>query len=383
MRSLLSNFSLQEIAILYRTNAQSRAIEEYLVRSAIPYKIVGGLRFYERKEIKDVLAYLRIIANPQDTVSLQRIINVPRRGIGRTSWETLMLKALAEGKDIYSVLARPEELNLPNRQKGQIAAFYNMVETIRSKVEECSLTQLVDEILAATGYLKELEEEGTVDAQSRLENIRELFNVLKKIDEPGMAGLESFLEEVALVSDIDGFNRDEKGLTLMTLHSAKGLEFPVIFLVGMEEGFCPHSLSETPEEIEEERRLCYVGMTRAQERLYMTWASSRQIYGQLMFRKPSPFLASIPTAVIAAPKNKKKEKFMKTMAIALDKSTPERPTEISSDGYILGGKVRHPQWGIGTIVSITGRDKDLTLTLAFDGIGLKDIIVEYVDLEIL
>jgi len=372
----------RDIAVFYRTNAQSRIIESALVQAGIPYRIVGGMKFYDRMEIKDLLAYLKLIYNPDDTLSFFRVVNTPRRGIGPATLETLEQEALKRGTTPYRVLGQVKDLPLGPRQKNSLAGFYNMIEELRGEVEKLVLGDLLQEILERTGYWAQFAESDNIEAQSRMENIQELFNVLEDVPEEGWEGLENFLAEVSLVSDIDMYEEDKGGITLMTLHTAKGLEFPVVFMVGMEEGFCPHTRSmEDPEEIEEERRLCYVGMTRAQETLYITWAQRRQIFGANVGRDPSQFLQCIPPETCDEEgENEKKDDF-------LDGWDPEVPEEDSlnqgEEKFVPGQKVRHPKWGVGRIVKKEGKGKDLKLTLAFDGQGLREILVEYVKLEII
>ncbi len=264
--------NLNQFVILYRTNAQSRIFEEGLLQRNIPYRLIGALRFYERKEIKDILAYLKLIANPEDRVSLRRIINVPPRGIGKVT--------------------QKEKVKSKN-ENPKILKFYQMIDEFRIKVKKIKLPELIDSILEKTGY-REWLLDGTEEGEMRLENIEELKSVAKKAK-----NLEEFLENVSLVSDIDSYDRQAKAVTLMTLHNAKGLEFPIVFITGMEEGLFPHARSMMePAELEEERRLCYVGMTRARLRLYFTFAHARLIYGGLQANQPSRFLADIPEELV-------------------------------------------------------------------------------------
>ncbi len=356
----------KDIAIFYRTNAQSRILEDSLMKAAIPYRIVKGLRFYERKEVRDLLAYLKILYNPEDKLSLQRIINTPRRGIGKASWEALLDEAERLGITPYEALSRSQDIDLSSRQRSRLQKFYELIEDLRREIAGNEIDHLAHKVLGKTGLMRELEEEGTDDARSRIENIQELFNVMQEVDGVGMEALEEFLAGVALVAEIDTLDPEKGGLTLMTLHASKGLEFPVVFMVGMEDGFCPHSLSTEPEEKEEERRLCYVGMTRAKDRLYMTWAHSRQIYGNRFSREPSSFLQEF------SPETFQEE----------DPESSEGKVE-SKEDFPLGSKVLHPTLGIATVISKKGKGDKLTLTLAFPNKGIKDIMVDYVDLEVL
>jgi len=360
-----------DIAIFYRTNAQSRIIETALNKSGIAYRVVGGVRFFDRREIKDLLAYLQLIYNPRDSMSLLRVINTPRRGIGPATVETLEEVARQQGDTIYQVLPQVEEMELGSRQRNSLVRFYRMIEEWREKVPELHPEDLLQDILDKTGYWDQLAAGDSIEAQTRMENIQELFSVMSGINEEGWPALESFLGEVALLTDIDLLDEEEGQVTLMTLHTAKGLEFPVVFMVGMEEGFCPHSRSqEDPDQIEEERRLCYVGMTRAQEILYITWAQRRTIFGTSTDRSSSEFLQLIPP---------------ETCAEEPEQEPAENNKDNEAGKYKLGQKVRHPQLGVGKIVGmdLKGNRQELQLTLAFDGKGIKNILVDYVDLEIL
>ncbi len=373
-----------DIAVFYRTNAQSRLIETALMQTGIPYKIVGGTRFYDRMEIRDLLAYLRLIYNPDDTLSFLRIINTPRRGIGKATIEEIENVALQQGLTQYRVLQNTERLSVGVKQRKSLTGFYQMVEELRADVEKTRPGDLLQEILERTGYWAKLVESHSIEDQTRLENIQELFNVLEDIQEEGWEGLENFLAEVSLLSDIDLYEEEKGGITLMTLHTAKGLEFPVVFMVGMEEGFCPHSRSmENPEEIEEERRLCYVGMTRAQEKLYITWARERQIFGTSVRRVPSEFLDDIPPETCCRGEEEEEDELDGFSPVESCPEGEEKESCSGEDKFVPGQKVKHPKWGVGRIVNKTGEGKDLKLTLAFDGQGLKEILVEYVKLEIL
>ncbi len=291
----------KEYAILYRTNAQSRILEEKLVQRNIPYKLVGGVNFYQRKEIKDVLAYLRTINNGRDDVSVKRIINVPKRGIGLTSIDRLMDYSISNDTSFYDACKHAEQIPGLSRAAGKISPFVSMIEILKGKLGNptYSLSDLFDEVLEATGYVEDLEAEDTDEARSRIENIDELRNKLVSFEENAAedASLNDFLEEVSLVADIDSLDANTNVVTLMTLHSAKGLEFPNVYLCGMEDGIFPSYMSITsddPMDIEEERRLCYVGITRAMKRLHLTCARQRMQNGEIRFNKPSRFVHEIP-----------------------------------------------------------------------------------------
>ena len=288
-------YKYSDFAILYRMNSQSRAIEDILRREDIAYKIVGGLKFYERKEIKDIIAYLRLVQNFSDNLSLQRIINEPKRGIGKTSLDKIEKIANENGISMYEVIKKADEFEL-NRVYLSAREFINTMEEISAKKDSLGLSELVKLILDKTGYMEALKLEKTAEAESRIENLSEFLTVTMEFEEEEAdSSLSEFLEGITLSSDIDGVEDEENSVTLMTLHSAKGLEFPVVFLVGMEEGIFPgyKSIGEQ-KELEEERRLCYVGITRAKEHLYLTCAKKRTIFGSTSYNRISRFLREIP-----------------------------------------------------------------------------------------
>jgi DNA helicase-2/ATP-dependent DNA helicase PcrA len=272
----------REFAIFYRTNAQSRVLEDGLRRANIPYQIVGGLKFYDRQEIKDVLAYLRLLSNPLDTLSLRRIINVPRRGIGQVSWSRM--EALAEERGLHGLAILPAVLDsdaVSKSVRSKLRSFYGLMQALRDDASQMDVADITREVLNRTGYADQLDEEQTAEARTRLENVRELVNAAQEFDRYGEGeGLQDFLSQTALLSDQDSLDDDSGSVVLMTLHASKGLEFPVVFIAGMENGLFPHNRSfDEPAEMEEERRLCYVGITRAEQRLFLTGASRRRIYG--------------------------------------------------------------------------------------------------------
>ena len=292
-------------------NAQSRAIEDILRRENIPYKIVGGLKFYERKEIKDAIAYLRLIYNPADNLSLKRIINEPKRGIGKTSLDKIQEISDKTGTSMYEIIKHAEEYDL-NRVKTNSDEFINLIEELRIKREELSISELLKEVLKKSGYTKALELENSVEAETRMQNLEEFLTVAIEFeDESADNTLAEFLESITLTSDIDEMQDEENSVTLMTLHSAKGLEFPVVFLVGMEEGIFPgyKSIGE-PRELEEERRLFYVGITRAKQFLHLTCAKHRTIFGSTSYNAVSRFIKEIPDNLLdGVVNNDKEEKF--------------------------------------------------------------------------
>lgn len=356
------------IAVLYRTNAQSRILEEVLLQNGIAYTIVGGTRFYERKEIKDTMAYLRAIVNPADTISLSRIINTPRRGIGKSSLQRFFAYVQETGITPTEALLRAGEIDLisPKARREMI----NLGELFQLwRTHEGSVTELVRDVLESTGYRQELLAEKTVEAQTRLENLDEFLSVTRAFDGGTGGTLDEFMGEIALFTDLDSLDDRSDQVTLMTLHSAKGLEFPAVFLSGMEEGVFPHSRAfSEPTQLEEERRLCYVGVTRAEERLHLTYATRRTLYGNTVYNQPSRFLAEIPGDLIEGH--------------AAEKSvlTPEPATPVVGS-FKVGEKVWHRKWGQGTVVMLEGEGDDARITVAFPGKGVKTLLLMYAPLE--
>lgn len=361
-------YSYRDLAVFYRTNAQSRVIEEIFLRYGIPYKIVGGLRFYERQEIKDILAYLRVIVNPMDTVSLKRIINVPRRGIGKKTVEKLELHSMRTGKSFYSVVTGTDEVpNIGKRGKNSLSKFSGIIENLKKEITDVSPPEAINLIAEKSGYLAELEKKGTVEAEGRIEDIRELVSVAASFSElyPG-AGVNAFLERISLITDIDMFDKTEDSVTLMTVHNAKGLEFPVVFIVGLEEGLFPHSRSLYDEdELEEERRLCYVGITRAMDKLYLTHAWKRTVWGSRTFTAPSRFLEEIPDDLI---REKAKVPGGEEQAAGLKPSVD----------FKVGDRVNHRHFGEGEIMDVKSGGK---IVVDFEKEGEKTLLVEYAPLE--
>ncbi len=288
-------WSGEEVAVVYRTNAQSRVLEDVLVRQGVAYQVIGGPKFYERAEIKDVMAYLQVLDNPADAVSLMRIANRPRRGIGDTSIARLVTFADAQGIWLFEALGRADEAGLTAAPARAVGSLHTVLQSLQSAAQELSVPELVEAVLERSGYLEALEAERTIEARGRIENLEEFVGVAgeyaERADEPS---LSSFLQEISLYSDQDALRGEQSLVTLMTIHNAKGLEFKAVFMIGMEEGIFPHSRSIEENDIEEERRLCYVGMTRAKERLTMTHASSRNLYGNRTYNLPSRFLDELP-----------------------------------------------------------------------------------------
>jgi DNA helicase-2/ATP-dependent DNA helicase PcrA len=375
------------VAVFYRTNAQSRPIEEELLKYDIPYVVVGGVRFYDRAEVKDALAYLRLVLNPSDGVALRRIVNRPARGIGKTTLGRA--EALAEQQDVALLegLRRFAEDGAAGRTRSRIADFLRLLESLSHEVRGRTPAEALSMILDRSGYRRRLEEEGTAEAETRLENLRELeagaeefeaANVDLASDERSV--LELFLDQVALVSDLDEADMRDDRVSLMTAHSAKGLEFPVVFLVGMEEGIFPHAASSRDDlAIEEERRLCYVGMTRAMERLTLTWARKRRRFGSQSFATPSRFLDEIPASLVDG--------------FASRRDLPETPGGRSLDhsydqsreqscGVSPGVRVRHPIFGSGSVLAVVGAGGDQKLRIRFDAVGVKTVMVRYANQEL-
>ena len=387
---------LRDIAVFYRINAQSRALEEELVRHQIPYTIVGGLKFYERKEIKDVLAYLKLIANPSDGLSLKRIINLPPRGIGQKTIEKM--EAYSKGKRIplYEGMKRFfQEDSVPASVREKIEEFLQLVEDLRTDMTTQSLSGLTLILLNQTGYLNRLKEEATEEAFARIENIDELINVMVEFEkEQGEASLEAFLDKVSLVTDVDLYENKGDRVSLMTLHCAKGLEFPVVFVVGMEEGLLPHyRRGDEIEDLEEERRLCYVGITRTKEKLFLSRSEKRSTFGVGRVNLPSRFLNELPMELIRT--EKRRERFEPLFS---EREGLFAPPKSEGDGVAgeervltpeglfplrMGMQVRHPKFGKGRVISTEGADEEQRATVQFETVGSKRLKVRYANLEIL
>ena len=369
-------------AILYRTNAQSRSFEEALMRLDIPYNIVGGLKFYDRKEIKDILAYLRALANPDDSVSLKRIINTPRRGIGDTTFSKIEDAATQLGIPLWEILSDESSVNtLAGRSAKAIIKFAEMIGRWQSQVETLPASQIVQGIIQDSGYIEDLKNQGTEEAENRIENVIELYNAVLQFEEQNEEPtLTSFLAKASLASDLDDLQEEDSRVSLMTLHSAKGLEFPVVFLVGMEQGLFPNFRSlDDPKAIEEERRLCYVGITRAQELLFLTHTRERRLWGG--FREhctPSLFLGELPTHLLAG--SAKKTKAGKTAASkgktnnsAANSGSSQAGNNVQSADWQTGDKVFHHAFGVGEITHVLGAGDKTNLAIKFSGLGRKII----------
>ncbi len=386
----------KDCAICYRTNAQSRALEEAFIKFGIPYKIFGGLKFYERKEIKDILAYLRIIMNPHDDISLLRIVNEPKRGIGASSIAQLEVNANAEGGGIYGQLSQEKALDaLSGSARRGLIAFYQMVESWRSYTPETPVVAILDKVLAESGYRAMLEAMDNIEAQSRLENLGELLSVAAAFDlEAEEGGLENFLAQISLATDMDQADDADDYVSLMTMHSTKGLEFPVVFLAGLEERVFPHSRSLGSDgELEEERRLCYVGITRAKEKLYCTRARRRVQWGQGEEHKESRFIQEIPEEYMDIHRLALWEWDNQREAGARSNSRPlrtsvfgsmkkEAPSQNRDTAMIsLGDKVCHAKFGNGVVVQVKGKGDDAEIMVAFPEQGIKSLILKYAPIK--
>lgn len=383
---------LSDFAILYRTNAQSRVVEEVLMKSNIDYTIVGGIKFYDRKEIKDILAYLRLIANPDDDISLLRVINVPKRGIGSTSMDKIARYAQENDLSLFQALEEADFIGLSPKITKAVLEFRDLIKGYTQMQEYLSVTELVEEVLDKSGYRDMLKAEKTLDAQSRLENIDEFLSVTKGFEENSEdKSLIAFLTDLALVADIDRLDEEDnnqQAVVLMTLHSAKGLEFPVVFLIGMEEGVFPHSRSlMDEEEMEEERRLAYVGITRAEEELYLTNAQMRTLYGRTNLNPVSRFIQEIPEDLLDEVVVEKKPftRFQSNLSTSSQKASI-RPMAVSTGGeeipWKVGDKAEHKKWGIGTVVSVKGEKENMELDIAFPSpTGVKRLLAKFAPIQ--
>ncbi|HHY10964.1 MAG TPA: UvrD-helicase domain-containing protein, partial [Firmicutes bacterium] len=368
------NFS--QFALLYRTHALSRVLEEEFIRRAIPYRIVSGLRFYDRREIKDLLAYLRLIYNPQDDFSFRRIINVPRRGIGEVTLNRLASYAAEFGLSLFESLSYLDGIEgLGARFLRALGEFKEMTARLREQADKLSLTELTERVLVESGYLDDLERQGDEEALGRRENLQEFLSVTKQFEKEEGPDLGALLEHVALISDVDTYDQAADAVSLMTLHASKGLEFPVVFVCGMEEGIFPHARSlEEPGEIEEERRLAYVGMTRAQEHLFLSCAKVRTLYGATKRMLVSPFVEEIDARFL---ENHGQPGALTHLSGIIPKRNGSKDTEAE---YKAGDKVKHEAWGEGMVVSVKDAHGDLQLSIVFPEHGLKTVIAHYAPL---
>ncbi|NJD04614.1 MAG: ATP-dependent DNA helicase PcrA, partial [Ruminiclostridium sp.] len=406
------NRNYRDFAVLYRMNAQSRVLEETLMKDGIPYRIFGGLRFYDRKEIKDIIAYLRLIQNPSDDIALKRIINIPRRGIGNTTVDTAENVAISRNCSIFSIVSSASEVPELQRAASRLEEFTSMVNGFKAQMEGMSVPELIGEVIQKSGILAELEAENTIEARSRIENIKEMISSALEFEEQNEEkGLEAFLANVSLVSDIDNLESEKDTVVLMTLHSAKGLEFPAVFMVGMEEGVFPGLRSMGDDnELEEERRLCYVGMTRAKEKLYMTNTFSRTLLGNTTYNKASRFLKEIPPEFIDSGTRpaKKADSFTgragKSYNSGWDSNFSAADSRASGKSSGLnsstlpfvnqapvarpasvvcfkpGDNVVHKKFGVGTITLVEKDKDDFRLEIQFRNYGMRRLMAAYANL---
>lgn len=393
-RHEISHEPYGDMAILFRTNAQSRVLEEKLMRYAIPYTMVGGTKFYDRKEIKDVLAYLRLLYNPEDSLSLTRIINVPKRNIGATTMEHVAAYAEEQGISLFEALSSTDEIPVTKRARTSLENFAAMIFDLLNDIEGKDVLSLIETVIKQTGYGDMLDKEAEHDPQgeSRKENVGEFLSVAKDyMDSNPDGNLQDFLENVALVSDVDDFESSDSKVTLMTLHAAKGLEFPVVFLTGLDEGLFPHSRTLLdPAQVEEERRLAYVGITRAERQLYVTNAITRTMYGRISAYMPSRFLAEIPPQLMEDYHRKSAMPQSRTTAVPgkqrvsiltkpVASSLPKKHTV--TDTFAKGDKVRHKIWGIGTVLDVIGEGPNMQMKIQFPTKGVRQVVVKYAPLE--
>lgn len=397
------NYKLDDFAILYRTNAQSRVMEDILVKSNMNYQIVGGTKFYDRKEIKDLLAYLRLISNNDDDLSLARIINEPKRSIGATSFDKMLGYALEQDRSIFDAMSELVFMGLTGKASASAEAFYNMIRSLSERQQELSVTEIVEEVLEKSGYRQMLKGEKSIEAESRLENIEEFLTVTQAFEARSEdQSLVAFLTDLALIADIDSLDEEEKAkgtIILMTMHAAKGLEFPIVFIIGMEENIFPHSRSlESEEEMAEERRLMYVGATRAEQRLYLTCAGSRTIFGRTGYNAPSRFLREIDEDVLEQVTRSNatsyRDNSLPFSSNRYDRASNKRSlgemqkpssqiSRLNATGgnqfdWKVGDKASHGKWGIGMVVSVKGEDDGMELDIAFPApTGIKRLLAKF------
>ena len=375
-----------DMAILYRTNAQSRVLEEALIKRALPYTMVGGTKFYDRKEIKDVLAYLRVLYNPFDDLSLLRIINVPKRSIGATTVSKLQDYARENGTSLFMTLTQLHLVDtIKGKTKEKLEEFGILIFTLVAEMDDKSVLDILEAILDRTGYLAQLEESTNPQDQARAENIGELLSVAKDFQDTNPTGtIEDFLEQVALVNDVDSFEQEESKVTLMTLHAAKGLEFPIVFLGGLEEGLFPHSRTlMNPEEIEEERRLAYVGITRAEKELYISNATTRTVFGRTSSYLPSRFIDEIPAELVDGLRAKRRIPDDIKPTVPRHMSVASRPVtkpiirnEVIAD-WKVGDTAIHSKWGNGKVVNVSGEGAGMKLTIEFPTQGVRVVMAKF------
>ncbi|MCG9811855.1 DNA helicase PcrA [Staphylococcus argenteus] len=380
----------QEMAILYRTNAQSRVLEETFMKSNIPYTMVGGQKFYDRKEIKDLLSYLRMIANSNDDISLQRIINVPKRGVGPSSVEKIQNYAVQNNISMFDALGEADFIGLSKKVTQECLNFYELIQNLIKEQEFLEIHEIVDEVLQKSGYREMLERENTLESRSRLENIDEFMSVPQDYEENTPLeeqSLINFLTDLSLVADIDEADT-ESGVTLMTMHSAKGLEFPIVFIMGMEESLFPHIRaikSEDDHEMQEERRICYVAITRAEEILYITHATSRMLFGRPQSNMPSRFLKEIPESLLENHSTSKRQTIQPKSKPFAKRGFSQRTTstkkQVSSSDWNVGDKVMHKAWGEGMVSNVNEKNGSIELDIIFKSQGPKRLLAQFAPIE--
>ncbi|UJA41774.1 DNA helicase PcrA [Staphylococcus epidermidis] len=384
MKHQRSGKKYSEMAILYRTNAQSRVLEETFMKSNIPYTMVGGQKFYDRKEIKDLLSYLRVIANSNDDISLQRIINVPKRGIGPSSVEKIQTYALQNNISMFDALAEVDFIGLSKKVTQECISFYEMIQNLIKEQEFLEISEIVDEVLQKSGYRDMLDREQSIESRSRLENLDEFMSVPKDYEENTPLeeqSLINFLTDLSLVADIDEADT-QNGVTLMTMHSAKGLEFPIVFIMGMEESLFPHIRaikSEDDHEMEEERRICYVAITRAEELLYITNATTRMLFGRSQSNMPSRFLKEIPEDLLDSHTGRKRQTiYPKSQPKrGFSKRTTSTKKQVSSSDWKVGDKVMHKAWGEGMVSNVNEKNGSVELDIIFKSEGPKRLLAQF------
>ena len=384
MKHQRSGKKYSEMAILYRTNAQSRVLEETFMKSNIPYTMVGGQKFYDRKEIKDLLSYLRVIANSNDDISLQRIINVPKRGIGPSSVEKIQTYALQNNISMFDALAEVDFIGLSKKVTQECISFYEMIQNLIKEQEFLEISEIVDEVLQKSGYRDMLDREQSIESRSRLENLDEFMSVPKDYEENTPLeeqSLINFLTDLSLVADIDEADT-QNGVTLMTMHSAKGLEFPIVFIMGMEESLFPHIRaikSEDDHEMEEERRICYVAITRAEELLYITNATTRLLFGRSQSNMPSRFLKEIPEDLLDSHTGQKRQTiYPKSQPKrGFSKRTTSTKKQVSSSDWKVGDKVMHKAWGEGMVSNVNEKNGSVELDIIFKSEGPKRLLAQF------
>ena len=384
MKHQRSGKKYSEMAILYRTNAQSRVLEETFMKSNIPYTMVGGQKFYDRKEIKDLLSYLRVIANSNDDISLQRIINVPKRGIGPSSVEKIQTYALQNNISMFDALAEVDFIGLSKKVTQECISFYEMIQNLIKEQEFLEISEIVDEVLQKSGYRDMLDREQSIESRSRLENLDEFMSVPKDYEENTPLeeqSLINFLTDLSLVADIDEADT-QNGVTLMTMHSAKGLEFPIVFIMGMEESLFPHIRaikSEDDHEMEEERRICYVAITRAEELIYITNATTRMLFGRSQSNMPSRFLKEIPEDLLDSHTGQKRQTiYPKSQPKrGFSKRTTSTKKQVSSSDWKVGDKVMHKAWGEGMVSNVNEKNGSVELDIIFKSEGPKRLLAQF------